>query len=852
MQKSFINIIITLLLAAICLGGWAYFNRPVNAPDWPDDIFGFSYSPYRANHSPYNDAFPTDAQIREDLSTLTKFTDNIRIYASSNNMQRVPPIAQELGLSVILGVWLNNDPIQNQHEIQALLTTLKTQRNIRAIFVGNEALHRKEVSLEQLIHYLDEVRSLTNIPVSTAEPWHVWLDHPELADHVDVIAAHILPFWERDIAEENAVLFVLEKAKKLRQTFENKALILAEVGWPSHGRVLSGSNSSRIKQAVFLRTLVNELNHKGYKYFVIEAFDQPWKSSDEGDVGAYWGVFNAERIAKFPFIGPVIQIPKWRALAVTSIIIALFCLTILLIDSSGLQQRGRIFLAILTFFIASFFVLIGYDYSLQYLSWFEGLMGILLTFGALTVFLILLVEAHEMAEAMWVKQRRRVFQPITTNSNYLPKVSIHIPCYNEPSEMVIQTLNALANLDYSQYEVLVIDNNTKNENIWKPIEEHCKKLGNQFCFFHIDVLEGYKAGALNFALSKTDPTAEIIAVIDSDYCVNKDWLKHLVPHFKINDIAIVQNPQDYRDQHESLFKKLCYAEYQGFFHIGMITRNDRNAIIQHGTMTMIRHSLLKKIGWAQWCITEDAELGLRIFEHGLSAAYVSESYGKGLMPDRFRDYKKQRFRWAYGAMQIIKQHSRSLFLGKKTQLTSGQRYHFLAGWLPWMADGLNLFFTIGALFWSTAMLIAPERFLTPAIFFSTPPLCLLVFKLFKVLYLYKRSLKVSFLTALGAAIAGLSLSHTIAKAIIYGTFTKNMPFFRTSKYTHSSNLIEAIIEVREELFLLILLWGAAISIAYTHSINSIDNVLWMTMLLTQSLSYLSAFVMAYISTFKKA
>ena len=89
---------------------------------------------------------------------------------------------------------------------------------------------------------------------------------------------------------------------------------------------------------------------------------------------------------------------------------------------------------------------------------------------------------------------------------------------------------------------------------------------------------------------------------------------------------------------------MCHAEYRGFFHIGMITRNERNAIIQHGTMTMVRRKVLEQLGgWAEWCITEDAELGLRIFEAGFEATYIPHSYGQGVMPDTFIAYKKQRF-----------------------------------------------------------------------------------------------------------------------------------------------------------------------------------------------------------------
>lgn len=122
----------------------------------------------------------------------------------------------------------------------------------------------------------------------------------------------------------------------------------------------------------------------------------------------------------------------------------------------------------------------------------------------------------------------------------------------------------------------------------------------------------------------------------------------------------------------------------------MVIRNDHDAIIQHGTMTLIRRSALDRLGWAQWCICEDAELGLRMLENGFSTGYTPLSYGKGLTPDTFNDFKKQRFRWAYGAVQIVKQHSWSLIAGRSEALSTMQRYHFLAGWVPWAAEGSTI------------------------------------------------------------------------------------------------------------------------------------------------------------------
>jgi cellulose synthase/poly-beta-1,6-N-acetylglucosamine synthase-like glycosyltransferase len=475
----------------------------------------------------------------------------------------------------------------------------------------------------------------------------------------------------------------------------------------------------------------------------------------------------------------------------------------------------------------------------------------LLALGALGVFIVLMTEAHELAEAVWIHKRRREFLPVQGDSAYRPKVSVHVPCYNEPPEMVKQTLDALAALDYPDYEVLVIDNNTKDPAVWEPLKAHCEKLGERFKFFHVAPLAGFKGGALNYLIPHTARDAEVIAVIDSDYCVDRNWLKHMVPHFADPKIAVVQSPQDYRDQHESTFKKLCYSEYKGFFHIGMVTRNDRDAIIQHGTMTMTRRSVLQELGWAEWCICEDAELGLRVFEKGLSAAYSHNSYGKGLMPDTFIDFKKQRFRWAYGAIQIIKHHASALLRGKGSELTRGQRYHFLAGWLPWVADGMNIFFTVGALLWSAAMIIVPHRVDPPLMIFAIPPLALFFFKVGKIIFLYRRAVGVNLKDAFAAALAGLALSHTIAKAVLYGFFTSSMPFFRTPKNADSHGLLVAISEAREELFIMLLLWGAALGIFLVQGLPSSDMRFWVAMLLVQSLPYVAALVMAFLSSLPK-
>src|SRR5206468_3326164 len=214
--------------------------------------------------------------------------------------------------------------------------------------------------------------------------------------------------------------------------------------------------------------------------------------------------------------------------------------------------------------------------------------------------------------------------------------------------------------------------------------------------------------------------------------------------------------------------------------------------IQHGTMTLVRRDRLEGAGgWAEWCITEDAELGLRIFEAGYEAVYTPTSYGRGLMPDTFIDFKKQRFRWAYGAMQILKRHARAFFT-EGGPLSLGQRYHFVAGWLPWVADGCNMLFNIAALGWSAAMVLNPQRIDPPLVMYSVLPLSLFTFKLAKLVHLYRARVGANYRQTVAAAIAGLALTHTIGKAAVKGLVTRSEPFFRTPKQVTASGLLRAL------------------------------------------------------------
>ncbi|MEK6776579.1 MAG: glycosyltransferase [bacterium] len=842
-----VNIIIMTVVAALTISLWAFLNRPEKEPSWPDKIQGFSFSPMRANQDPFLGIMPTAKEISEDLALLAGKTHAVRTYTVDGVLAEVPALAHNYGINVSLGAWISQDLEKNEMEIEALIRIARESVNVVRVTVGNEAILRGDVPVELMIKYLDRVRAALTIPVSTAEPWHVWIKHPELGAHVDFIAAHMLPYWE-GVHLDTAIDYVVERTNELKAAFPGKPIVLAEVGWPSNGRTRKSAVATESNEAIFLRQFLARAQKEKYTYYIMEAFDQPWKRTSEGAVGAYWGVYDVERRPKFAFTAPIVKIPEWHLLAGISVLVAAITFAILLTDSRTLSRRGRSFLAVVAYAAATAAVWIIYDYMNQYMTAVTVTVGILLAIGMVGVILILLTEAHEWAEALWVTGRRRAFTPAQPDMKDLPKVSIHLPTYNEPPAMVIETLNALAAQDYPDYEVLIIDNNTKDPGVWQPVEAHCQALGARFRFFHLDQLSGFKAGALNYALAHTARDASIVAVIDSDYMVAPSWLRDFVPQFSRASLAIAQAPQDYRDDRASIFKAMCYAEYKGFFHIGMVTRNERNAIIQHGTMTLVRRNVLEEVGgWAEWCITEDAELGLRIFEKGYEATYNPQGYGKGLMPDTFIDYKKQRFRWAYGAIQIMRRHARALLGFRKSSLTYGQRYHFIAGWLPWLGDGANLFFTFGALAWSAAMIIAPKLVDPPLVIFAVLPMSLFFFKVAKMIYLYRVKVGATVKQTFSAALAGLALSHTIAKAVIVGFATTREPFLRTPKMASAQVLIKAVAAVWEEFMLMLLLWMSAGTIAYMQGYDSRDIFLWTIVLIIQSVPYLASFIMSLIS-----
>lgn len=224
----------------------------------------------------------------------------------------------------------------------------------------------------------------------------------------------------------------------------------------------------------------------------------------------------------------------------------------------------------------------------------------------------------------------------------------------------------------------------------------------------------------------------------------------------------------------------------------MPSRNERNAIIFAGTMGLIRKSVLEEIGgWDEWCITEDAEASLRILKLGYESLYIQKSYGKGLMPFDLEGLKKQRFRWCFGGIQLLKKHWESLmpwahWIDPNNKLTIAQRYYYLVGGLGWFSDVFNLLFAgflvLGAVFnlMSSPVQVRPLTntvLIIPAVF--------LLLHIMRFLWVLRNRLRISLPLAFATMYNFFSLGWAVTLACIQGLVQREGVFLRTSKSNYA-------------------------------------------------------------------
>ncbi len=516
------------------------------------------------------------------------------------------------------------------------------------------------------------------------------------------------------------------------------------------------------------------------------------------------------RIARWPLGLPAIAVSGWAAswVATTAlqkgsstvpIFVALF-LSLLTFDIVMRPMRwpARLFFGSMVVVVIAFvgaLMMVTFGTHAQALSF--GLSILLLVLEIATLGLSL-VFAFEIVDVFG--RDSLAPQPPTSYEQYAPRVCLQVPAYNEPPGLIRQTLEALDGIDYPHFMVQVIVNNTTDPTLWRPVEDDCRRLGPRFSFIHLPSWPGYKAGALNEATRQLDADVEIVGIVDADYIVSPDFLKSCVPYLADPDVAFVQTPQHYRDWQDSPYLRGLFYAYRYFFDVTMVARARVNAIIFGGTMGLIRVAALREIGgWAEWCITEDAEASLRLLARGWRAVYIHQVFGEGLMPLDFDGLRRQRFRWAFGGVQIIRRHLRILLGLTRSRLTPAQRYHYLVGGLGWFADPLGVALALFLLGTSPFLALGHPlllRQLVGALFVL--PIFMLVAGLLRLGWSIRAACGAPWRDVPLAAMVMLALSWTVARACLSAVVRTRGVFLPTPKVRTPSRLGRAVLATLPE------------------------------------------------------
>ena len=396
---------------------------------------------------------------------------------------------------------------------------------------------------------------------------------------------------------------------------------------------------------------------------------------------------------------------------------------------------------------------------------------------------------------------------------YQPMVSLHIPAHNEPPELLIETIKAAERIDYPDFEIVVIDNNTEDPAVWGPVEEYCRDRPH-VKFVHVDAWPGYKAGACNLALrSYTDPRAEIIGLVDADDLVQPYYLRETVAYFYDQSVGFLQTFEGNRNFEGSPYYTACVDSFQAFYLSVMSSRNERSSVPFVGTMGLFRRNALTSIGgWNEWCICEDTEASLRVLKDGWSGIYIPRCFGRGVVPPSFAGMLTQRHRWCFGAMQIMRLHWRSLMpwdRSRDNHLTSAQRRDYLMASVGWFRDLLMLAFSL-------LLLVIAGLLATHSSFAVSPmdgtrslfPLSLIVIATVCMMVTQRHWTTLSFRRAVMSLVVSLAVTFVIARGCIEGLARRDGVFLRTSKSDGGRTIVTALKLTRWETAMALALYAA--------------------------------------------
>jgi len=260
-------------------------------------MHGICFSMYEDGQQPGDHI--TIEQVRRRIKILKPYSNWVRSFSCIEGNEFVPQAAKEEGMKTLVGAWIGDDPKKNRQEVDALIQ-LANKGLVDIAAVGNEVLYRNDIPLEDLKSYIREVRAAIpkEIPVGYVDAYYEFSKHPDLTDLCDVILANCYPFWE-SCHIDYSLTHMQQMFGQALNASRGKKVIITETGWPSKGESLGGAKAS---DENFMKYFINTQNwckQAGVESFYFSSFDESWKIGDEGEVGAYWGIWDKNEKLKY-------------------------------------------------------------------------------------------------------------------------------------------------------------------------------------------------------------------------------------------------------------------------------------------------------------------------------------------------------------------------------------------------------------------------------------------------------------------------------------------------------------------------------------------------------------------------
>ncbi len=259
-------------------------------------MHGLCFSPYEEGQEPGDPI--SETQIRRKLELILPYTKWIRTFSCTEGNEQIPRIAKEYGLKTLVGAWLGDDPEINQAEIQGLIKLSKSGY-VDIAAVGNEVMYRGDLEEEALIDFIHHVKkAIPEIPVGYVDAYYEFSNRPKITEACDIILANCYPYWE-GCSLEYSLIYMKQMYQQALTAGRGKKVIITETGWPSQGASLEGAHPSYDNALRYFINAQNWSKQDGIEMFYFSSFDESWKVGAEGDVGAFWGLWDKDENLKF-------------------------------------------------------------------------------------------------------------------------------------------------------------------------------------------------------------------------------------------------------------------------------------------------------------------------------------------------------------------------------------------------------------------------------------------------------------------------------------------------------------------------------------------------------------------------